>query len=431
MSDFINISLQTVTISLSIHILFHYQLNRKLLSILLVGSILLGYPLFMWQGIIGIFILLSFWILSLSLLHRKLFPSIVFPVVSLIISVISDYIVKAILIIIFKSSTESLRSIMYIDIINVVTCIVTLLLSLIVSYLLANFFKQESFMRSYGTVFAVLSFVTLVIFYINILIGKQSGFSDENIRANSVLFIFYFAILIGVCILLTRMIVKETNMRNQQAQYERLTEYTENLEQMYTNMQKFRHDYINILLSMSEYIRSRDIDKLEQYFNNNIMPISTSMKSNSYKLGSLHNLKMQELKGIISSKIIKAQELKIDANVEVVEPVEHINMEPVNLCRCVGIILDNAIEEAIHCERPFVHVALVKRGGSTLIVVSNSSRPTTPELHKIYEKGFSTKGENRGLGLNNLREIVASCNNVTLDTQILDGKFTQVLDIAE
>jgi two-component system sensor histidine kinase AgrC len=63
--------------------------------------------------------------------------------------------------------------------------------------------------------------------------------------------------------------------------------------------------------------------------------------------------------------------------------------------------------------------------------VSNSSRPTTPELHKIYEKGFSTKGSNRGLGLNNLRDIVASCNNVTLDTQILDGKFTQVLDIAE
>lgn len=431
MSDFINISLQTVTISLSIYILFQYQLSKKILLTLLLGSILLGHPLFMWQGIIGIFILLIFWVLSLCILHRKLFPSIVFPVVSLIISVISDYIIKAILIIIFKSSTESLRSILYIDVINVVTCIVTLLLSFIVSYLLANFLKQDSFMRSYGTVFAVLSFVTLVIFYINILIGKQSGFSDENIRANSVLFIFYFAILIGVCILLTRMIVKETNMRNQQAQYERLTEYTENLEQMYTNMQKFRHDYINILLSMSEYIRSRDIDKLEQYFNNNIMPISTSMKSNSYKLGSLHNLKMQELKGIISSKIIKAQELKIDANVEVVEPVEHINMEPVNLCRCVGIILDNAIEEAIHCERPFVHVALVKRGGSTLIVVSNSSRPTTPELHKIYEKGFSTKGENRGLGLNNLREIVAICNNVTLDTQILDGKFTQVLDIAE
>lgn len=431
MSDFINISLQTVTVSLSIYILFQYQLGKKILFTLLLGSILLGYPLFMWQGIIGVFILLIFWILTLSLLHKKLFPSIVVPVVALINLVISDYLVKAALLMLNQSLIVYLESILFVDVVNIAFCIVTLLLSFVMSYLLANFLKQDSFMRSYGTVFSILSVVTLVIFYINILIGKQSGFSDENIRANSVLFIFYFAILIGVCILLTRMIVKETNMRNQQAQYERLTEYTENLEQMYTNMQKFRHDYINILLSMSEYIRSRDIDKLEQYFNNNIMPISMSMKSNSYKLGSLHNLKMQELKGIISSKIIKAQELKIDANVEVVEPVEHINMEPVNLCRCVGIILDNAIEEAIHCERPFVHVALVKRGGSTLIVVSNSSRPTTPELHKIYEKGFSTKGENRGLGLNNLREIVASCNNVTLDTQILDGKFTQVLDIAE
>jgi len=431
MSDFINITLQTITITLSIYILFQYQLSKKLLLLLLLGSVLLGFPLFMWQGVIGVFILLIFLILKLVIFKNNLFSSIVFPVISLINLVISNYIVKALLIVINQSSIELLESIIYIDIINLFTCIVTLILSFVVSYLLASFFKQDSFIRSYGTVFAILSIVTLVIFYINILIGKQSGFSDENIRANSVLFIFYFSILIGVCFLLTRMIVKETNMRNQQVQYERLTEYTENLEQMYTNMQKFRHDYINILLSMSEYIRSKDIVQLERYFNNNIMPISMNMKSNAYKMGSLHNLKIQELKGIISSKVIKAQELNIDANVEVVEPVEHINMDPVNLCRCVGIILDNAIEEAIHCDQPFVHVALIRRGGSNIIVVSNSSRPTTPELHIIYEKGFSTKGENRGQGLNNLREMVASCNNVTMDTQILHGKFTQVLDIED
>lgn len=427
----INTTLQTITITFSIYILFHYQLSRKLVMVLLLGSIFLSYPLFMWQGVIGIFILLIFWILSLTLFKLKLFPSIVFPVISLINLVISNYIVKSISILFDKGAIEHIQSVFYIDIINVFTCIVLLFLSVVESYLFSNFLKQDGFLRSYGTVFAVLSVVTLVIFYINILIGKQSGFSDENIRANSILFIFYFAILIGVCFLLTRMIVKETNMRNQQIQYERLTEYTENLEQMYTNMQQFRHDYINILLSMSEYIHSRDVDRLEQYFDNNIMPISMSMKSNTYKLGSLHNLKIQELKGIISSKIIKAQEMAIDANVEVVEPVEHIRMDPVNLCRCVGIVLDNAIEEAIHCQKPFVHVALVKKGGSLLIIVSNSSRPTTPELHKIYEKGFSTKGQNRGLGLNNLREIVSSCDNVTLDTQIVDGKFTQVLDIAE
>ncbi|WP_251669369.1 sensor histidine kinase [Paenibacillus camelliae] len=431
MSVFINISLQTITLIISIYILFQYEMSKKLLISLLIGSIILGYPLFLWQGIIGVFIMLLIWVVSLGFFRKKLFPSIVVPVVAVINLVISDYIVRAVFLMIKQPSIDYLQSDSYISMINIIICIVTLLLSFIVSYFLANFLKQDSFMRSYSMLFAILSIVTLVIFYINILIGKQSGFSDENIRANSVLFIFYFSILIGVCFLLTRMIVKETNMRNQQIQYERLTEYTENLEQMYTNMQKFRHDYINILLSMSEYIRAKNIEELEQYFNNNIMPISMNMKSNAYKLGSLHNLKIQELKGIISSKIIKAQELNIDANVEVVEPVEQINMDPVNLCRCVGIILDNAIEEAIHCEKPFVHVALIKRGGSNIIVVSNSSRPSTPELHKIYEKGFSTKGENRGLGLNNLREMVASCNNVTMDTQILHGKFTQVLDIAD
>jgi len=430
MYDLMNTTIQTITIAFSIYILFQYQFSKKLLAALVLGGGVLGYPLYLWQGIIGVFLLLIYWVALIVIFHRKVFTGIVFPVIALIISVMSDYINSSMLFLLDISIDRS-QSSLILSALLVVNCIVTLLLSFVLSYLFSNFFKQDSFMRSYGTVFATLSIVTLVIFYINILIGKQSGFSDENIRANSILFIFYFAILIGVCILLTKMIVKEANMRNQQVQYERLQEYTENLEQMYTNMQKFRHDYINILLSMSEYIRAREIDKLEHYFDNNIMPISMHMKSNSYKLGSLHNLKIQEVKGIISSKIIKAQEMNIDANVEVVEPIEVLRMDPVNLCRCVGIILDNAIEEAQQCKKPFVHVALVRKGNSTLIIVSNSSRPTTPELHKIYEKGFSTKGPNRGLGLNNLRDIVASCNNVTLDTQILDGKFTQVLEIAE
>lgn len=432
MTFIIGTILQTITISLSIYILFQGKLSKKLLFLMMAIGILLGYPLYMWQGTAGIFLLLLLWIISLLIAKKGIINSVIFSVITLINLVLSDYIINlAMLTIINDSAFHNVENISKQMIYIVASCILGLVFSIIETYFLSVFNRKISMMKSYGIMIASLSIVTLIVFYVNIFIGKQSGFSEDNIRANSVLFICYFIILIGVCILITRLILKETNVRNQQEQFERLTEYTSNLEQMYTNMQKFRHDYINILLSMSEYIRQRDIDNLESYFNQHIVPISSHMKSNNYKLGSLHNLKMQELKGIISSKIIKAQEMNIDANVEVVEEVNKINMSPVDLCRCVGIILDNAIEEAIHCDNPFVHVAIIRHQGSYSIIVSNSSRQITPQLHVIYQKGFSTKGENRGLGLNNLKEIVNSHNNTTLDTQILADKFTQILEIKD
>src|SRR5690606_159618 len=201
--------IQTMTIAFSIYILFQYQLSKKLLVALLVGGGILGYPLYLWHSTIGIFFLLLYWVVIIVIFQKRIFTGIVFPVIAIINSVISDYISFVTFSSILNIAVDRSQSSIEVSAVIITSCIVTLLLSFVLSFLFSNFFKQDSFMRSYGTVFATLSIVTLVIFYINILIGKQSGFSDENIRANSILFIFYFAILIGVCILLTKMIVKE------------------------------------------------------------------------------------------------------------------------------------------------------------------------------------------------------------------------------
>jgi len=50
-------------------------------------------------------------------------------------------------------------------------------------------------------------------------------------------------------------------------------------------------------------------------------------------------------------------------------------------------------------------------------------------MFKIFQKGFSTKGKNRGLGLSNLREILSECEGVTLDTFIEKGFFIQEIGI--
>ncbi|WP_338591049.1 GHKL domain-containing protein [Paenibacillus sp. Y5S-9] len=424
--------IQMVTFSLSIPIMLKDHLSKKYIAFMVTFSIILGYFFFLVMGSASSFVVLLFLVISVYYKSRKLIVSILIPTITLIFMVISDYICGVININIIGGSNESLQNNSFYMLLSLTGIMfLTFLMSAIARVLLIRLSGHDIFLKRYGLYLTILSIFTVVIFYINIWIGQRQGFSDENIQANSILFIFYFVLLIGVFVALTRTVMKESSLQNQQEQYEQLTEYTENLEHLYTDMQKFRHDYINILLSMSEFIRNKDMDQLQTYFEEKIMPISQGMQSNTYKLGALHNLKIQELKGVISAKMIKAQELDIDAVIEVIEPIERISMDSVQLCRCVGILLDNAIEEAIHCDEPLVNLALIRNEKGVLIVVTNSCREETPELYKLFEKGFSTKGNNRGLGLSNLKEMVSQCKGVALDTERKEKKFIQVVEVLE
>lgn len=419
-----------LTLCLSIYILNQRKFNLKFSFIMFIGAFSIGYPLYLMIGIPSIAFILILCIALSYWKSRGIVLSLIFPIIAVIISVISDYITSGIYIRLFDSSLEEVTQGFLNGVYYYLTYfVIAILLAFAARILFTKFQAYDLLFRRYGLLFAILCIITVVIFYANILIGKQQGFTNANIQANSLLFTFYFILLIGVFMVLTRSVMKEATMQSKQEQYERLQEYTDNLEMMYTDMQKFRHDYINILLSMSEYIRSKDMEGLSTYFEHKILPISQGMQNNNYKLGTLQNIKIQELKGILSSKLIRAQELHIDAVVEAVEPIEAVNMDSVKLCRCLGIILDNAIEEAVKCEPSNLRVALVKRTGGLLIAVANSCQPDGPELHQIFEKGFSTKGAGRGLGLSNLREIVAQCAGVTLDTYRKDGQFIQELEV--
>jgi len=428
MITFIATLIQMATFCFSIPILMKRRLGLGLSLIMLAGSQTIGFALLPLMGAMSSLVILLFLIGCVYYMSRRWLLSIMVAVIPMILVVVSDYVIALFALQVFNISNADIQNDYLIPgVVGIM--LLTFALSYLGRYLFGTIRDHEPFFRRYGVLLTSMIVVTLLIFYLNIWIGQQQGFSNENIRANSILFLFYFILLVAVCIVLMRIMMKETNLQNKQVQYERLTEYTENLEQLYMDMQKFRHDYINILLTMSEYIRSGDVDRLESYFNERIMPISRGMQSNNYKLGTLHNVKLQELKGILSSKLIKAQELKIDAVIEVVEPIEQVNMDSVQLCRCLGIILDNAIEEAIQCESPSVRVAVIKRDQSILIAVTNSCRSNTPELYRIFERGFSTKGTNRGLGLSNLKEIVSKSDSTTLDTQITNGEFIQLLEV--
>ena len=57
---------------------------------------------------------------------------------------------------------------------------------------------------------------------------------------------------------------------------------------------------------------------------------------------------------MLTTKIIQSQEQNINISVEVTEQIDHINMNIVELSRCIGIIMDNAIEASEFVDAPTI-----------------------------------------------------------------------------
>ena len=280
----------------------------------------------------------------------------------------------------------------------------------------------------YGVLAGVALVATCFMFYVNIN-WNTSKDPTYLTKVNSIIFIIYCFILVFICASLIFFVYKESRIKAKQMQFEAIQEYTMNLETLYMDMRKFRHDYINILSSISAFLDEKDIYGLEKYFYKHIYPLDSAIEKKNFKLGLLKNIKIMELKGLLSAKLIRAQELDLNVNIDIVEPIENISMDIVDLIRVLGILLDNAIEAAIESDEKRVEIGIIKKKNSIIIVVLNSYKDNIPPIHQIFIEGFSTKGENRGLGLNNMKSIINQYENIVLDTSIQSKSFVQCLSI--
>lgn len=289
-------------------------------------------------------------------------------------------------------------------------------------------FIYKNLTSKYFIFIYIMVIITFGVFYHSINWNKYLD-NSYIIVVNSAIELAYGLVMILVCISLLISVRKEEKVKYEKAQLESLKEYIGNLEEMYTEMRKFRHDYINVVSSISAFIEDKDMQGLEEYFNNNIYYLNNKIHKNNYKLGALKNILMQEVKGLISAKVMRAQELGIDVVIDVVEAIDDIKMQKIDLIRSLGIILDNAIEASMESEGKSINIILVKKEKSVVIVVTNTYGNKILPISKMFKAGISTKGENRGLGLSNLKEITGRYANVALDTYIENNIFIQEMEI--
>lgn len=208
--------------------------------------------------------------------------------------------------------------------------------------------------------------------------------------------------------------------------------YNKTLSIMYDNIRGFRHDFNNFVQALDGYVKV-----------NNMEGIRTMSKSLMKDCKEVTNMGILDPKiinnpavySIITNKYYRAIENKINMNVEIMIDFKELNISTYELCRILGILLDNAIEAVEPCKEKVINVKFIKdiKVDRKLIIIENSFNQIDIDLDKIYEKGYSTKKDEEqkhGLGLWTVRKILSKSDNLNLFTS-KDTLFRQQLEIYE
>lgn len=324
---------------------------------------------------------------------------------------------------------------------------VTLFLGIVFCYLFYNIIRLDNKIINSGLVDfklkkVVNSFILSVVIYSITTFGLdtvyyiQSGgwikTSIDLIHIKRILPVVYFFIMISFLFYISEEVKKEQEaelLSLKDQQLNSMSSYSKHIESLYTQIQGFRHDYTNLLVSLNEAINSNDMPAVKNIYNAVLADSGKSLNSDSYQIGNLAKIGNPSIKSIISAKLMEAHQKGITLTVEVEDYMDSPKMELLDFIRILSILLDNAIEAAESCQKPSLVFAFFKDKGSDILIVENSTEKKRVNTKTIFQRGFSSKGDNRGIGLANVKEILDKYDNVILNTTSVNYQFRQEMKV--
>lgn len=220
---------------------------------------------------------------------------------------------------------------------------------------------------------------------------------------------------------------REIALNQKKFEQEYLQNYTDEIVSLYNEIRGFRHDYAGMMVSMQTAIDSKDLQEIDRIYNEVFVKANYKLRSDKYTYFDLNNLEDSALRSVIAQSIANARVHDIEYTLEVKDIISPLAMELLDLVRVMSILLNNAVEGALESYRKQMEVAVIKLDSEILIVIQNSRKNRSIKPEEIFNIGYSTKGINRGIGLNNVKEILEKYDDVILETEIDDERFKQII----
>ena len=220
---------------------------------------------------------------------------------------------------------------------------------------------------------------------------------------------------------------REIALNQKKFEQEHLQTYTDEIVALYNEIRGFRHDYAGMLVSMQMAIDSKDLQEIDRIYNQVLVKANQKLRSDKYTYFDLNNIEDSALRSLIAQSIVYARNKDVEFTLEVKDIITRLSIDLLDLVRIMSVLLNNAVEGAAESSSKQMEVAVIKMDLETVIVIQNSCKITMIPSEDLFELGFSTKGRNRGIGLNNVKEILDKYENIILETEMEDSTFRQII----
>lgn len=230
-----------------------YIVVQVLLSCLLINKV----PrIIVYTGIIG----------TVYLLYDKIKSfdySLVIALFVQIIIMIADVIESNLAILITK---KDINTLLYKNDYNMIiyafiAILILSLLSAFVSWVVNKKMKMKmlDFKEINSKLLIVILLINFIIIFSSGNVCKKLGFNNEFIQSLGLLLCLYTLFLAMFMIMFIKNVVSEYDIKLEREKNKQLNLYTKEIEELYNSLRTFKHDYKNILTSMSLYISEKDM----------------------------------------------------------------------------------------------------------------------------------------------------------------------------
>lgn len=291
------------------------------------------------------------------------------------------------------------------------------------------YFKERIFKKFVQQLIGVYLIITLTLNASHWL-SNIAHFNSFGSMIATICFLIFLGTLVQMKTVRDRY-EKKMELKQKKFEQRQMEQYMDKIQDLYAELKGFRHDFGNIITSLNLAIEERDLEDIKRIKRDVLEECYGELQKEEYTGFDLGNIRDSALRSILSRGWIYAEKLDVKLTFETGEVIEKLPMRLLDLVRTVGILVNNAIEAANSSLEKEVHIAVFNMPNGVHLIVQNSIADQPIDWNKLFDKGFSTKGDRRGMGLGIVKDIVEGYSSVFLETELINGKFTQTLVVGE
>lgn len=239
-------------------------------------------------------------------------------------------------------------------------------------------------------------------------------------------FVLSLIVIMTYTIITVILFNEKNNSSKIQYEYENVVNNLNEYEKMLDFQKVANHENKNQLLVIKGMIDKKD-SKVDEYINSIILEKSEDNEDFLYRTNIIPS---GGLRGLVYYKLLSMKEKEINVKLNISNKVRKVQLEKMgvnlnkDLCKIMGVILDNARQAVEDLETKNIDIEMDYIDNQFIIIVSNNFEGNL-DLSEMDNIGYTTKGSGHGYGLALMKQLIDKNSCLKNQKNIYGQKFVQ------